>query len=621
MNDNPQSIWTKSRTGPRVRLVFLLVLALIALGATIYLAAIAVDVEPWERDPLRKFSLFGLVGVTSLVTIVLLFALLIPSSLRQRLFNLQMAGFGLACLGTLIALFYAEENWRGRRAWDHYVRQQAAKGEEMDLATLIPPTIPDNKNFALCPLLKPIIDFEYKTIPRTNVHGKKIPPDSQLVWLDTNGMERVRRLSPDWLARPVNRFGDSASWNRRKEEADKIRKELVKNPLTNGWINLSAWQSYYRAITNLDGTVSNNLPATDVLRALNFADADLAELKREASLRPLSRWPIKYNLDNPWGVLLPHLSIQKQIAQLLQLRAAAYFASGDVERGISDLELGVRLADSSDNEPCLISHLVRLACYDLLLQPLKEGLARRQFSDAQLIRLQDKLQALDLLSSYQRAIRGERSMNGRWIKASKETFAQMVEDAGSEFAQPFLLVARFSRIVPQGWVYQNQLTVCRWFDDFVLPVVDVRAQTVHPDLAQAISSGAEQAKGLYSFLLSIIVSLPEQSFGKTSSWSCKFAYTQTQVDQAAIACALERYRLAHGQFPETLDALAPQFMAKLPHDVINGQPLHYRRTADGQFTLYSVGWNQKDDNGTLVLDKDGQVDQEQGDWIWRQPGK
>ena len=212
-------------------------------------------------------------------------------------------------------------------------------------------------------------------------------------------------------------------------------------------------------------------------------------------------------------------------------------------------------------------------------------------------------------------------MNGRWIKASKETFAQMVEYAGSEFAQPFILVAMFSRIAPQGWVYQNQVTVCRWYDDFVLPVVDVGTRTVHPDLAKTIPSTAEQTKGPYSLLLNVIVSQPEQSFGKKSSWSLKFAYCQTQVDQAAIACALERYRLAHGQFPETLDALAPQFMAKLPHDIINGQPLRYRRTADGQFALYSVGWNQKDDHGTLVLDQDGRVDQEQGDWVWRQPGK
>jgi hypothetical protein len=184
MNDKPHSIWTKSWTGPRVTLVVLLILALIALSAAIMLAANAVYGEPiWQRVPLRKFSLFGLVGVTSLVTIVLLFALLIPSSLRQRLFNLQMAGrclFFFACLSTLIALFYAAENWRGRRAWDHYVRQQAAKGEEMDLAALIPPTIPDDKNFALCPLLNPIFDYMHKTLPPSEVGGGKGLPNPRL---------------------------------------------------------------------------------------------------------------------------------------------------------------------------------------------------------------------------------------------------------------------------------------------------------------------------------------------------------------------------------------------------------------------------------------------------------
>ena len=71
------------------------------------------------------------------------------------------------------------------------------------------------------------------------------------------------------------------------------------------------------------------------------------------------------------------------------------------------------------------------------------------------------------------------------------------------------------------------------------------------------------------------------------------------MDLARTAIALERYRLAHGEFPESLDALAPQFIAKVPHDVIGGQPLKYRRTADGQFVLYSVGWNETDDGGVV----------------------
>ena len=88
-----------------------------------------------------------------------------------------------------------------------------------------------------------------------------------------------------------------------------------------------------------------------------------------------------------------------------------------------------------------------------------------------------------------------------------------------------------------------------------------------------------------------------------------------------MAIALERYRLVHGEFPESLDALAPQFTGKIPHDVINGQPLKYRREANGQFVLYSVGWNEKDDGGAVGLTQSGGVNNEKGDWVWRYPAK
>jgi hypothetical protein len=98
----------------------------------------------------------------------------------------------------------------------------------------------------------------------------------------------------------------------------------------------------------------------------------------------------------------------------------------------------------------------------------------------------------------------------------------------------------------------------------------------------------------------------------------KTAYGQESVDLARVAMALERYRLAHGEYPESLDPLTPQFITKQPHDIINGEPLHYRRTADGRFVLYSVGWNETDDGGVVVLSKGSspRVDINKGDWVW-----
>ena len=101
----------------------------------------------------------------------------------------------------------------------------------------------------------------------------------------------------------------------------------------------------------------------------------------------------------------------------------------------------------------------------------------------------------------------------------------------------------------------------------------------------------------------------------------KVAFAQSEIDLARIACALERYRLAHGDYPESLDALEPQFIAQVPHDIINGQPLHYRLQPDGLFILYSVGWNETDDGGQVALTKAGRVDREQGDLVWQYPAK
>jgi hypothetical protein len=93
------------------------------------------------------------------------------------------------------------------------------------------------------------------------------------------------------------------------------------------------------------------------------------------------------------------------------------------------------------------------------------------------------------------------------------------------------------------------------------------------------------------------------------------------ANASLLVCALQRYRMAYGQYPETLDELVPQYVEKLPHDIVGGQPLKYRRADDGQFVLYSIGWNEKDDGGTVALtdSKPPRVDLDKGDWVWEFP--
>jgi hypothetical protein len=112
----------------------------------------------------------------------------------------------------------------------------------------------------------------------------------------------------------------------------------------------------------------------------------------------------------------------------------------------------------------------------------------------------------------------------------------------------------------------------------------------------------------------VLVAMLAPATGKAME---KTAKAQTLVKMAFVACALERYRLAHGAFPENLAQLAPQFAAGVPHDPMVNKPFHYQRTEDGWFLLYSVGLAGEDDGG--VMKPDDKKEKEDKDWPWPVP--
>jgi len=63
------------------------------------------------------------------------------------------------------------------------------------------------------------------------------------------------------------------------------------------------------------------------------------------------------------------------------------------------------------------------------------------------------------------------------------------------------------------------------------------------------------------------------------------------------AIALERHRLRHGSYPESLAVLVPDVLREVPVDFQDAHPLRYRREANGEFLLWSVGKNGIDDGG------------------------
>jgi hypothetical protein len=179
-------------------------------------------------------------------------------------------------------------------------------------------------------------------------------------------------------------------------------------------------------------------------------------------------------------------------------------------------------------------------------------------------------------------------------------------------------VYMYLELAPHGWWYQNQVA-CAEFESRTLDGFDLKHDTISPRVFDEVAHNLKQLSDHKSpFNLWAAIVVPNATKATQT-----LARNQTMVNEAQIVCALERCRLAHGDYPGTLDALVPQFIEKLPHDIIGGKPLIYRRTADGKFLLYSVGWNEKDDGGQQESPqtKNGAVDFEKGDWVWQYPIK
>jgi hypothetical protein len=510
--------------------------------------------------------------------------------------------FAIACLATLVALFYAEEDWRGWHTWNHFAQQCAAKGIALDIISVAPPAVPDDENFAMTPIVS--TSWGYCVAH----DGKTIPPEKR----DPHFVTRMRMPNSGNPEPPKNIYGDR-----------------VRGVFT----DLEGWQSYYRRLaakTNEFAVPAQpQSPAGDVLLALGKYNGVIEEL-RAANRLPQSRYPLDYGSDSPWAVLLPYLAPLKISSQTLSLRSIAELQNGEPQKALEDIQLGLQLSDKVRNEPILISHLVRLAMVQLLLQPVWEGLAQHKWSDDQLAALEAALAQIDFIPGYGLSLHGE--LGGQTVEMTllrrhpdrlDDIFNMAnLDDRKEPIPHPGGIAVHF---VPNGWFYQNEYRAARLVTDYYLPAADPDRHTFSPEIfhrGETILDAETKTPDRYNWYETLLVTALRKA-------AIKFAYGEASVDLARTAVALERYRLARGEFPETLDALVPKFIAAVPHDVIGGQPLKYRREADGRFVLYSVGWNETDDGGTIVLKENSErraetpmsIDLEKGDWVWEYPAK
>jgi hypothetical protein len=94
------------------------------------------------------------------------------------------------------------------------------------------------------------------------------------------------------------------------------------------------------------------------------------------------------------------------------------------------------------------------------------------------------------------------------------------------------------------------------------------------------------------------------------------ARAQDGTRAAALACVLERYRLAKGEYPQSLAQIEPLIGGQLPNSIIAGEPFQYRVTGIGSYVLYVPGSDGHDDGGNPFLERMNPEKQTGKDWVW-----
>ncbi len=463
-----------------------------------------------------------------------------------------------------IALSVSWSNQHTLSNWKRYQAEIAARGDSVDWRDYVqPPAPPDDKNFGATPLLQSI--------------GRKGKVDPK-VWARIDGTGLSEQYGR-------NQLGKTGDWT------------------TGQGADLQSIQDFLRSAKFALSPMPQE-PAADVLAALDGLTADFDEL-REASKRPFAR--LKLAHPDPLNCDVPEFNAVWTLSHLLSLRTSAELALGRADGAFADVRVIHRLADVNRTEPSSSSGGYYCVIHGLALQAFWEGWVAGQWSDQQLKEFQSRFASVDMLAVFDNAMRGERAginsmvetLNGRQLLDHfLPAGAVCVDDWNDR------LIRFYVRNSSPALRAENLLFYNRLWDQTFFKSYDLSRHQVFPAKSEAAMVLIEKSfsKITAEKYLALIAVSNFPHFIKM------IARNQIFVSEALIVCALERYRRENGEYPATLARLSPGFLENLPHDIITGETLKYRLTANGQFLLYSVGWNQRDDNGNAEKDK--------GDWVW-----
>jgi hypothetical protein len=499
---------------------------------------------------------------------------------------------GLAAVLGIVVVAAVAHHFQLKAAVNRYRAELKAKGEPMELAEVIPPPVPSQKNGA------EIFLKAYGLIQNTTS------------FLSTNSLCGNRMVGPGrakvcfmqpYLSEP-GKFGFTNSW----EQADSARSQ------------------YDDAIQLLRQVGDERIPDFQINYAKGFTEAGLFT-----------------NL---------HLVDLKKSATILGDAALIDLHAGNIVGAVQNVCSALALTEALKHQKLVISELVRIAMVSNAQYPTWELMQSEKIPDQDLSKLQNAWERLELIPGLEDALTVERLVGDLTLSKQRTSNAELEKYLGvfqaarrslgdDEEADVNIFQRAKFRIEiflwRYWWSYSDELRTLHGMQ--ILEDASRQAETngafsalLHEQQADLEKLGLFQGPDklvnpLLLFEQPDLHSMLSDSVITLSGCLKRVMNIEALRSVTIAAIALKRFQLKHGVYPAHLAELTPEFLASVPLDPVDGKPLRYRLNTDGSFTLYSVGENGKDDGGNPTLADDSRSKSLQWqnpnalDWVWPQP--
>jgi hypothetical protein len=311
------------------------------------------------------------------------------------------------------------------------------------------------------------------------------------------------------------------------------------------------------------------------------------DLLHKAATMKFCRFPSEGpDVETMFESLMNRLNVTRTGTRMLLLDSLSASAHGDAQRVVESTTTSIALAESVKAPPQLISYLVETACFGISIGGLEQALSRTAFNDQQLVALTKAFHEVETDEGFIGAIIGERA-RANWTWQEMRAGGGSVKDP-IVYSDTTSSLDRAAAMIygPLGFIDLDYLARLEFYDDLLRA-----CDTTFPQRLETVGS-LNHKRALFNVLplAKIEAELTEKSVNRE-------ARLQAQLRAVRVALSVERYRIANGALPESLGALVPKFLTAVPTDPFDGQPLRYKKLANG-YVVYSIGEDGVDNGGT-----------------------